>query len=538
MPIHPRLDDKSKQVHISKPDLPTPLPSWGDSCQVALVIPDGPMPHKLNHVLFRPWKKAPEDRLGWSQLAGELEEDEEGEETGEPPFDAKGLHPAAGAVVVEADGRVWLVAPTNAFGGAKATFPKGHANGLGLRAAALKEVFEESGLRVEIMSHLIDVTRSTTRTRYYLARRTGGNPADMGWESQAVILAPVEDLKSILTKAVDHKIVAALLERMGEWASWFRGKKEEPDFADAARGLAPARRAHWPTLPLPRTRATIALDIHMDRTEAACLRLGFIPSAMEEKWFAFMEGDILYEHRSWTGYCIEHVHFVPEGEGLRATHAEVNRYHDQYTNEDDEEDRANITTRVNQLAHLTLEDRNKEDGFVTALKESMVPNYLGSPAVVQGLLDPFFMAIFQKRAALTKPNQEGLQESYREISRLGDIVTKAFAGEDPEYVPIGTWHTPAGLGAEVIKGFNLAPDYYADENLFCILSEGIAAVAMKVDELMKAFEEDPFGDLQRDILPKLTETRQFAASILMGTRSVFFPGRTLKDFTYSPAKEA
>ena len=85
MAIHPRLDDKSKQVHISKPNQPTPLPSWGDSCQVALVVPDGPMPHKLNHVLFRTWKKAPVDRPGWSHSPGSMRKRRRGRQLGSPP---------------------------------------------------------------------------------------------------------------------------------------------------------------------------------------------------------------------------------------------------------------------------------------------------------------------------------------------------------------------------------------------------------------------------------------------------------------------
>jgi 8-oxo-dGTP pyrophosphatase MutT (NUDIX family) len=109
------------------------------------------MPYRLNHVLFRPWKKAPADAEAWETLfgGGELEED--------PPFENMGLQAAAGAVVVEPDGRVWLVAPTNGFGGSKVAFPKGRTNHMGLRTTALKEVYEESGLRVEILSHLIDV---------------------------------------------------------------------------------------------------------------------------------------------------------------------------------------------------------------------------------------------------------------------------------------------------------------------------------------------------------------------------------------------
>jgi len=160
------------------------------------------MPNGLNHVLFSSWEQPPANRIEWQDLGKGLDLED-------PPFEAMGLKPAAGAVVVEPDGRVWLVAPTNAFGGGTATFPKGQANGMDLRATALKEVFEEAGLRVEIITHLVDVTRSTTRTRYFLARRTGGNPADMCWESQAVMLAPVKDLRSLLNRSVDHQVVDA-----------------------------------------------------------------------------------------------------------------------------------------------------------------------------------------------------------------------------------------------------------------------------------------------------------------------------------------
>jgi hypothetical protein len=75
---------------------------------------------------------------------------------------------------------------------------------------ALIEAFEESGLRVRLLNHLIDVARSTTYTRYYLAERVGGNPADMGWESQAVILAPLAELPVLLNNSNDLPIIEAL----------------------------------------------------------------------------------------------------------------------------------------------------------------------------------------------------------------------------------------------------------------------------------------------------------------------------------------
>lgn len=57
---------------------------------------------------------------------------------------------------------------------------------------------------------LIDVKRSTSYTRYYLAERLGGNPADMGWDSQAVMLVPSTQLGMVLTNKNDHPTFEAL----------------------------------------------------------------------------------------------------------------------------------------------------------------------------------------------------------------------------------------------------------------------------------------------------------------------------------------
>lgn len=41
----------------------------------------------------------------------------------------------------------------------------------------------------------------------------------------------------------------------------------------------------------------------------AALCLGFVPSVMEDKWFAYVRGKTLFLHRSWTGICIWTVRF-------------------------------------------------------------------------------------------------------------------------------------------------------------------------------------------------------------------------------------
>jgi 8-oxo-dGTP pyrophosphatase MutT (NUDIX family) len=131
----------------------------------------------------------------------------------EPPFVLPpGKHAAAGAVVREGDGRLWLVAPSNAFGGYTATFPKGRAEpGLSLQATAIREVWEESGLHVALTAWLGDFARTQTVTRFYVARRIGGHPAHMGWESQAVHLVTPAQARVLLNRDTDRAVLDALL---------------------------------------------------------------------------------------------------------------------------------------------------------------------------------------------------------------------------------------------------------------------------------------------------------------------------------------
>lgn len=200
---HPRKNEKGQPVLLHKPSTPSDLAAWQDPLSVACVIPDGAMPEAVNGIPILSWQ-APASTAEWEALAAAMP-------LAEPEFVAPGgLQRAAGVVVREPDGRVWVVAPSNAFGGYEATFPKGRLDGRSAKAAALVEVFEECGLRVRLIGHLLDVARSTTYTRYYLGERLGGNPADMGWESQAVLLVPVAALGKVVHHANDAPIIQAL----------------------------------------------------------------------------------------------------------------------------------------------------------------------------------------------------------------------------------------------------------------------------------------------------------------------------------------
>jgi 8-oxo-dGTP pyrophosphatase MutT (NUDIX family) len=204
---HPRRDDHGRAVPIHNPSIASPLEQWLDPAAIAVTVPDGPAPALLNGVALAGWPEPAgwTDHMRWGDADGWAAFDE-------PPFEPPaGLAPAAGVVTLEPDGRVWLVAPTNGFGGYKLTFPKGKLErGSGHRACARKEAWEESGLRVELTGFLADVSRSTSHTRYYLARRVGGTPVDMGWESQAVWLVPRLRLTEVVTHATDRPLLAAL----------------------------------------------------------------------------------------------------------------------------------------------------------------------------------------------------------------------------------------------------------------------------------------------------------------------------------------
>jgi 8-oxo-dGTP pyrophosphatase MutT (NUDIX family) len=155
----------------------------------------------------RAWSTAPRGNAAWAAVAGQGAGCFE-----EPAFvPAPGKRVAAGVVIEEPDGRVWVVHPTNAFGGYPATFPKGTMEpGMPMRATAIREAWEESGLQVVLTGFLADVPRSRSKTRYYLARRIGGCPADMGWESQAVSLVPRALLHTVLVNPNDAALVLML----------------------------------------------------------------------------------------------------------------------------------------------------------------------------------------------------------------------------------------------------------------------------------------------------------------------------------------
>jgi len=202
---HHKLDDNGQKVGIYSPHVPD-VGALSDPAAIATITPGCEMPESLNGIPFAPWTP-PESDDQWDYVEGV------NDDLVEPHMHVpEGKLPASGLVIVETDGRVWVVSPTNKFGGYKTTFPKGKVEEeMSFQANAIKEAWEEAGIKANVVSYLGDVERTTSVTRYYLARRVAGNPADaMTWESQAVHLCPISNLTEFLDAKVDHQVVGLL----------------------------------------------------------------------------------------------------------------------------------------------------------------------------------------------------------------------------------------------------------------------------------------------------------------------------------------
>lgn len=208
---HPKQSESGNMVTINHPTKPSAADTWHSGGRTAIFVPGGKAPKMLNAVPILAWNDHPQQSDDWNAsdllMPG----------LNEPPPPKNSLPLASGVVAVEPDGRIWMVSPTNKFGGYETTFPKGkldHA-GLSLQANAIKEGYEESGLKVRITGYLGDFKRSTSITRLYLAERVGGDPTGMGWESQAVRLVPSSEWGKHLQNPADQPVLAALRKYFG-----------------------------------------------------------------------------------------------------------------------------------------------------------------------------------------------------------------------------------------------------------------------------------------------------------------------------------
>jgi len=111
-----------------------------------------------------------------------------------------------------------------------------------------------------------------------------------------------------------------------------------------------ANRNSWKVcLPLPAQRERLSFQHDYSEEGYKKISLGLIPEVMEDKWFVFMEDNILYFHRSWTGVCIYEIHFEKLGDKYSIKEAWVNRDDQQYKQTDLDYDRELLKFLIDNL---------------------------------------------------------------------------------------------------------------------------------------------------------------------------------------------
>ena len=103
-----------------------------------------------------------------------------------------------------------------------------------------------------------------------------------------------------------------------------------------------ADRKDWTIKEMPEKQAVFELEGSFTDKQMSNLRRGHIPLEMEDKWFWFMEGDTLYAHRSWSGFCIYKIEF-----GEKTHRVAVNRDPEQYNGTDLISDAKNLIGLLN-----------------------------------------------------------------------------------------------------------------------------------------------------------------------------------------------
>jgi ADP-ribose pyrophosphatase YjhB (NUDIX family) len=211
---HAKRDELNRYLPILRPTAPTAPSTWTDPNATAVFTSASGYPRMLNGMQMTPWE-APTTLDGWAGVAGQNPRF-----NGIPFRPRPGNHAAASALILEPDGRIWMTEPSNHYGGETCTFPKGKTDpGLSLQQTAIKEVYEETGLQVELTGMLGDYHSDGRSVRYYIARRVGGTPEEMGWETQAQYLMPLNEAATTVESARDQMVVRDLANKLSDPAS-------------------------------------------------------------------------------------------------------------------------------------------------------------------------------------------------------------------------------------------------------------------------------------------------------------------------------
>lgn len=430
---------------------------------------------------------------------------------------------AYGGVLLTKGGRILLREPTNHFDGYVWTYAKGRSDaGETPEQAALREVREETGYEAEVVDVLPGVFKGGTTTNAFFVMRHLGPRGRTEWETASVRWVDFYAAETLIAQTTNTIGRTRDLAILAATKAWFDGNQTVVLPDDECLPYA-ARQYDWKTEPMPARHRVVPLDFSLTAAEAERVRMGFVPKEQEQHWFVWFDENTLHQHRSWTGNCIDQIHFVPEGGGLRATHAKVNNDPEQYRAGTDEAEARRIEGMVRELACMH-EAPESPSSLMQAIELASQPNYLGSPETVAGLIKQFFAA--------HEPGPNGLSD-WSAKQAATKHITRVMCEDSMGYTRMPGWHTETALGQNLITAFNLDPGYCAGEDLAFLVSEALAAlsmaIAVAVRAIGEAIAESENPEDHEEAEDALQELLRFAVWSFLGTQMLMAPGKTLKD---------
>lgn len=233
---------------------------------------------------------------------------------------------AYGGVILSKKGYVLLRETNNHFDGYVWTVPKIKPDaGEMPDQTALREVWEETGCKAEILGFLPGTYAIVLSTNAYFVLSLLEQTYAFEWETQAVCWAGFEEAQRLIQQTTNIKGRQRDLKVLEAAETWFH-KASSPSLpAFQRQTIRRASASDWEIKPFSGDHVTIPLAMSFSASQSQLIKMGFIPSEMEEKWFAYFDNNILYQYHSWSGLCVDRVYFKPDGDGLRATHAEVSQ---------------------------------------------------------------------------------------------------------------------------------------------------------------------------------------------------------------------
>lgn len=423
---------------------------------------------------------------------------------------------AYGGVVIDPQGRLLLREVAGHYGGYVWSYAKGRPDGDETpRETALREVREELGVDARILLPLPGTFAGTTTRTHFFLMTVDPRTVDLQWASRETARlrwALPEEARALLSLTTDATA------RGRDLAVLETALASLPGPLPLKRPIA--RREDWVGGLLPARRNRLAFERTVTPAEMARIARGFIPTVQEQKWFAYLEDGTLHLHRSWTGLAIYRLHFAPvpgKPGHWRVMQAEVNRHPRQYTQQRDDEDVAILRDLVDGML-IGYGEEPAVDGFTLAALAADRQVYLGSPEVVEALLEPYALALTMRERGM------GSEEAVRHAAaRIVGAMTDA-----PGWVRM-PWHCQAQLGASLVALMALDPNDCARNGLAHTVELALAAVRATVRALREALGPDEDTGPESDAARASRQLWAFVAAAFLGTAGIVFPGMRLRD---------